>query len=282
MFIPVPYPEIDFDSFKFSGGEMHIRVNNNIDYSKVERVIITHRVNSMDDFMLVMLAKNALHNKGIKEFDLIMPYMPYGRQDRVCSSGDAFSLKVFAMMLNTARFDTIHTIDRHSKVISNVLNYKTKSNTNKQYVHQAVNYINKHDLVLISPDDGARRKSVDLFLSEIRFNNLVCCKKTRNPETGKLSGFIVPTKDLKGKPCIIVDDICDGGGTFLGLAEELKKKNAGDLYLFVTHGIFSKGFDQLCNTFEHIFTTNSIKDLDNSLSDYATPRNWLTQYKIQM
>jgi ribose-phosphate pyrophosphokinase len=62
----------------------------------------------------------------------------------------------------------------------------------------------------------------------------------------------------------MVDDICDGGGTFLGLAEELKSKNAGKLFLAVSHGIFSKGISKLSSMFENIFTTDSIKSMDES------------------
>jgi len=56
---------------------------------------------------------------------------------------------------------------------------------------------------------------------------------------------------------LIVDDICDGGGTFLGLAEELKECNSGDLYLAVSHGIFSKGSQTLLDNFKSIYSTDS-------------------------
>jgi len=62
---------------------------------------------------------------------------------------------------------------------------------------------------------------------------------------------------------LIVDDICDGGGTFLGLGEELKKKNAGPLFLAISHGIFSKGFDELVKVYEQIFTTDSFRTIDD-------------------
>ena len=60
---------------------------------------------------------------------------------------------------------------------------------------------------------------------------------------------------------LIVDDICDGGGTFLGLAQELKAKNAGNLYLAVSHGIFSRGFEDLEKVFTKIYTTDSFKTI---------------------
>ena len=69
--------------------------------------------------------------------------------------------------------------------------------------------------------------------------------------------------DLKGDDCVIVDDICDGRRTFIGIAQELKKKNAGDIYLCVTHGIFSYGFDELKKYFKKIYCTDSFKDIDD-------------------
>ena len=118
-----------------------------------------------------------------------------------------------------------------------------------------------NQVLLISPDGGALKKiyKVSEYLGGVE---VVECSKSRDVKTGKLSGFKVYSDDLEGKDCLIVDDICDGGGTFIGLAEELKNKNAGNLYLAVSHGIFNKGFESL-SVFKKIFTTNSFKDIVN-------------------
>ena len=92
---------------------------------------------------------------------------------------------------------------------------------------------------------------------------MVECSKSRDVKTGKLSGFKVYTDDLQGRDCIIIDDICDGGGTFMGLATALKQKNVGKLYLAVSHGIFSKGFDDLAQYFDAIFTTDSFRTIQS-------------------
>jgi ribose-phosphate pyrophosphokinase len=92
---------------------------------------------------------------------------------------------------------------------------------------------------------------------------VVECSKSRDVKTGRLSGFKVYADDLQGRSCILVDDICDGGGTFIGLAKELKAKNAGALYLAVSHGVFSKGTDLLTEVFDHIFTTDSVQELQS-------------------
>ena len=115
--------------------------------------------------------------------------------------------------------------------------------------------------ILISPDAGAKTKAEELYKSHSSsFDTISYCNKKRDPKTGKLSGFEAGHPDYLGKPCIIIDDICDGGGTFIGLAKELKKHNAGNLYLAVSHGIFSKGFSSLLGYhFHKIFTTNSYR-----------------------
>ncbi len=82
--------------------------------------------------------------------------------------------------------------------------------------------------------------------------------KVRNPENGQIFGTEVFYDDFEGKPVLIVDDICDGGYTFLKLAEKLKEKNAGMVILYVTHGIFSKGLDELCQVVNNIITTDSL------------------------
>lgn len=279
MFIPVPTPEIEFKILKFAGGELHIELNKNIDYSKIEKVVITQRVNSMDDFMKVLIAKDALVGKGIKEFDLIMPYIPYARQDRRFPDG-SFTLDVFSKLLNTAKFDKIISFDAHSKIpkklIRNLRNYSNIEFVNKALLDINANY-GHPDLILISPDKGATEKSKIVYKElGLSLSNLIQCEKTRNEATGELTGFKVLADDLEGQPCIIVDDICDGGGTFMGIASELKKKNAGDIFLFVTHGIFSKGFVNLEKVFKKIYSTDSIGEY-----------NWaiikaLKQFNIQL
>lgn len=98
--------------------------------------------------------------------------------------------------------------------------------------------------ILISPDGGVLQK-IYKVASYLQNYDVIECSKSRTVKTEKLSGFKVYSDDLNGKAYLIVDDICDGGGTFLVLSEELKAKNTGKLYLVVSHGIFSKGFDKL-------------------------------------
>lgn len=273
MFVPIPVPEIEFDMFQFSGGEWHIKLNSRIKYSDVTRVVITNRFNNMDDLMKVAIAMDALVREGINDFDLVMPYIPYARQDRVCEPYESFTLKVFVNFLNSLEFDNVLVLDPHSDVAPALI-HNCIVNSNEEYVHYALKDI-ALGVNLVVPDAGARKKAQKL-VSDTGFMGLIQCDKIRDTETGKLSGFVVYSPDLHNEPCLIVDDICDGGGTFIGLAEKLKEHNAGDLYLFVTHGIFSKGISSLLGAgFKHIYSTNSVRDFEDR-------KSYLTQYPIEL
>lgn len=265
MFIPVHHPEIEFEMLKFNGGEMHIKLNNNIDYSNINNVVISHRIKNGDDIMQIAIAKDALERKGVKNFDLVMPYVPYARQDRQCAEGESFTLRVFSDIINAMNFNKVWIFDAHSDVAPALIR-NSYNIPNHEYVRDAIKQIDRH-LLLISPDSGANKKSNKLIETIGFFDGLINCDKIRNVKTGKLSGFRVFSDDLKGAHCLIVDDICDGGRTFIGIAEELKKKNAGDIYLFITHGIFSSGLSELSKYFKKIYCTNSFNTNIN-LSEY--------------
>jgi ribose-phosphate pyrophosphokinase len=250
--------EIVFESFTFHGGEPHIKIKADFDISLP--VMITHRINSFNDLGLLCIAVDALRRMGVKTISAFIPYFPAARQDRVMVMGEALSVKVYADIINYLNLEKVYIFDPHSEVTPALLN-NVSVISNHDFIKQVIVQIGTN-LKLISPDGGALKKiyKVSEYLGGIE---VVEASKSRDVKTGKLTGFKVYHDDLEGSDCLIVDDICDGGGTFIGLAEELKKKNAGKLYLTVSHGIFSKGFDELGKYFDRIFTTDSFKDIDN-------------------
>ena len=249
--------EIEFNSFTFSGGEPHIKITSNFDIDQV--ITITHRINSFNDLGLFCLAVDALRRMGVKTINGFIPYFPAARQDRLMVVGEPLSVKVYTDIINALNLNKIQVFDPHSEVTPALLN-NCEVISNHEFIKKLKNKIGD-EVLLISPDGGALKKiyKVSEYLGGVE---VVECSKSRDVKTGKLSGFKVYAEDLQQKSCLIVDDICDGGGTFAGLAKELKNKNAGKLYLAASHGIFSKGFDSL-NDFERIFTTNSFKDITN-------------------
>ena len=255
-FKPVTGSEIKYEAFTFSGGEPHIRIE---EFDISELVIITHRVRTFNDLGLLSIAVDALRRLGAKEIELVLPYFPGARQDRVMTPGESLSVKVYADIINGYGLKSITIYDPHSDVTPALLN-NCKAIDNHRFVAQIVKAL-PENLLLISPDAGASKK-IQKLARFLGLTDVLECGKKREVKTGKLSGFTVPIEDLGERPCLIVDDICDGGGTFIGLGKELKSKNSGPLFLAISHGLFSKGFDELLGIYDKIFTTDSFKDVD--------------------
>lgn len=260
-FRPFPNrPSIQYESFNFAGGEPHIKINTNFDNAKP--ILITHRIRSFNDLGSLLVCVDALRNIGCKEISLLLPYFPGARQDRIMVEGEPFTANLYANLINRLFFKEVFIFDPHSEVCVTLLN-NVKVISNHLFIRKVLEKLDS-GVNIVSPDAGAEKKMPALMKAN-NIDEIISCSKIRDPENGRLGGFEVHAQDLKGKTCLIVDDICDGGGTFLGLAEKLKEKNAGPLYLAVSHGIFSKGFEALEKHFEKIYCTNGFSTIKQQL-----------------
>jgi ribose-phosphate pyrophosphokinase len=97
------------------------------------------------------------------------------------------------------------------------------------------------EAVIVIPDAGAVPRTLEIIARLGLKNPIARCVKKRDSQTGALSGFELVEGDVSGRRCLIVDDLCDGGGTFAGIARLLLDAGSSDVALCVTHGIFSKG-----------------------------------------
>lgn len=162
--------------------------------------------------------------------DLDIQYLPYGRQDKYISNDATFALRVFANIINAMEFPIIHIQDPHSKealtLIDNSLAY---------YPRKQVEELAKDRDLLCYPDQGAANKYQMVYSCPF-----VECFKKRDQATGEIKEVKL-TGNVKDKSILIVDDICDGGRTFIEVAKLLYEGGAKQVELFVTHGLFTKG-----------------------------------------
>ena len=249
---------------QFSGGERHIQLNN-LPIKKPLNLKIIARIHSSNDLMDLLLLQNALdnhyHDKVFVELEV--PYLPYSRQDRVCAQGQAFSLQILHKLLNLINIKRLSTWDCHSLVGLNLMNaINIEASEIIKHSVQLTTLLKSKNSVLICPDKGAITRC-QRIVDEFKMQNMISCEKVRNPKTGKISYTKVNAKDLSGKTAVITDDICDGGYTFIKIAEQLKKLNAQHIILYVTHGIFSKSLSVFDNLIDEIYTTNSFKQIQN-------------------
>lgn len=255
--------EIQHESFIFSGGEVHIKLK---EFLPNEPVTIVHRVDNSADLMKVVMANDALERAGHKEISLYMPYLPYARQDRVMTKGEPLSVKVLAQIINSCNFKKVTLLDPHSDVGPALLD-RVEIVPNYSFVKKAFETllndfdVEKSDAVVVSPDAGAYKKIFKTCENVGFTGDLVLCNKVRNLTTNEIIKISFDG-DVKGKNCIIIDDICDGGRTFIELGKQLKDKGASRVFLFVTHGIFSYGEEPLIGTIDHIYTTRSFRDFE--------------------
>lgn len=252
---------IEFDSFTFSGGEEHIRFNA-FDAQNISKIEIVERLTDSSKTMRLMFAVDALkrmtnHNTAI---ELVIPYFPYARQDRVCVAGEALGASVMAQFINNLGFSKVTIWDAHSDVspalLNNVVNIEQTAIVSRCEALQEK--LTQGQLTLISPDAGASKKTLKLAQQYAGKVEVIQANKQRNLATGE----IVKTEilgDVAGKDLLIVDDICDGGRTFIELAKVLKENGANSIALFVTHGIFSKGLTVFDGLIDTIYTTDSIR-----------------------
>lgn len=251
--------EVRYESFVFPDGQPHIKIDTS-PLKNTKEVTIISRLSNMNEVFLCLAAKNVLDDTDVEKVALKITYLLAARMDRVMTNGEPFSLKIIAQMLNAAHFHKITIFDPHSDVATALIQ-RSVAISNELLVRKVLQHLNlNQDYYLVSPDAGALKK-VYKIAEAVQAPHVAECIKFRDIKTGKLSGFKTFEEDFKGLPCIIVDDICDGGGTFAGLAEVLKKRNAGTVILVVSHGIFSKGFN--IPNVDFIFSTDSFRAFEN-------------------
>lgn len=271
---------IPVQMIQFAGGERHIQISAEILDSLKGKIQIQAKIANSQDLMDYLLLENVLLNQGL-EIDLEIPYFPYARQDRICATGQAFSLEVMTKLLNinNEKFPqqrkSIKVWDAHSGVTEKLLHENTHFFDIENVQPSEIILKNKRlhtlltakETVLVCPDAGAKQRTQAIANAVNTFRDrdidVVFCEKRRDPVTGKIQNAQVNAQDLTGKTAVITDDICDGGATFIGIAQELKKLNCQHVILYVTHGIFSKGVQVFDGLVDQIFTTSSFAQTEN-------------------
>jgi ribose-phosphate pyrophosphokinase len=262
--------DIAFKVSKFPDGQQSISIE---PVGPTPTIQIQSRLNSFRDVELIICANQSLKEMGATNIELYVPYFLGARSDRKFGEGETNYLKnVICPIINSQGFSKVITLDPHSDVLEACLNNFEKEN-NFKLVEYAINEIDKKEnIILVSPDAGAYKKVFDVA-KEFQIENIITATKVRDIKTGNILSTQLPiiSRNVKYK-YVIVDDICDGGRTFIELAKAIKsQREAVEIYLVVTHGIFSAGFVELNKYFKGIFCTDSYRDVADD--EYETKTN---------
>jgi ribose-phosphate pyrophosphokinase len=260
--------DIGFKTSQYPDGQQSI----SIDYfDSRQSVRISSRMNSFKDVELIICTNQVLKEYGVNNIELYVPYFLGGRSDRKFGTTDTNYLKnVICPIINSQGFSKVIVLDPHSDVLEACLTNFVKINNFDLVKYSLTDIDNKNDarerICLVSPDAGAYKKIFDVA-NRFEINKVVTANKVRDMKTGNIIRTELPTMDLRGiEHLIVIDDICDGGRTFIELAKAIKEITEIPIYLIVTHGIFSAGYFELGKYFSGIYTTNSIKDIDTDIA----------------
>lgn len=246
--------------FYFSGGEVQVNVFSEHLDKELDSIALKSRISSSEELIETVMLCNALvHTYPSTAIDLMLPYLPYARQDRVCAPGEAFGLQAMAGILAMLPVRKIIVDDIHSDVLGKMLPKLVNVE-----LEDCLPVFSELDLkitdgyyTLVCPDKGAVGRVEALSESFRGKPEVIYAEKVRDPSTGEITHTEVCCGNLDGQNLLICDDICDGGRTFTELAKVLKEKGAESVDLYVTHGIFSKGLDVFDGLINHIYTTRS-------------------------
>ena len=233
-------------------------------FTSVSTIVVRTRLLSNDDIIALALVKDVIDNKYVNVKTILkIDYMMYQQDDRRFKTEESFGLKIISNFINTMKWDKVEIFHPHSDKVEFIDNCIITSN--QSFVEDAIldvrSYTFNNFPYWVIPDSGAFKTQFKQ-IENIEYPNFITCMKSRNHETGGIE-TVVNVGDLSGQACFIVDDICLGGRTFIQIAQKLREKNCGELYLIISHGVFNQGIEHLLEYFDYIYTTDSICNIEH-------------------
>lgn len=261
------------ETWKFPAGETGLQHSVYPYYDEPTKLKIVCNFESNDDLINLLLLNDALRESfGLQvPINLYIPYFPYARQDRSMCNGQSNSLRAIVNLIRSCKFNQVEVVDPHSDVLPALFGpgeLKVISQLDA-FKHSPIiqNYINfKEDTYIVAPDAGALKKIYQI--SGYFGLPVIQASKNRDVLTGTVSGTVVQVLGISDPVnLLVVDDIIDGGRTFIELAKELRKVyNVKRLGLWASHGIFSKGVDVL-KDYDDIDVFNNMSKFKLSIDD---------------
>jgi len=215
--------------------------------------LVELKFESDKDLIDLMFIKKRLDAIG-KSSNLFVWYMPYSRMDRQIE-GDLFTLDYVTDFIAGLGFKKVTVMEPHSRATMDLFK---KHGQNAQDVYPTKDWIkNMPADHVVYPDGGAQQRYADVELE-----NIVAFKKTRDPQTGRILRIEHDYGDVtKRSKCIILDDLCSKGGTFIGVGDTLKTMGAERVDLMVAHceeTIFDGDILKNGSPIDTVYTSDSI------------------------
>ena len=260
--------EVYFDHFK--DGEILVKSASDV---KNKNVIIVEStaIKAHERLFELLLLIDSIKRSGASSVRLYIPYYGYSRQERVSWINEPVSCEVVAKILDTAEVDEILTFDLHHPDIEKFFKTKfTSLPTTHLFGEYYRNYLKMNnvdfkDVVVVSPDHGSNTRA-DALVKELPNTRKVILNKYRPaPNYAEHLGI---DDDVRGKTCIIIDDIIDTGGTIISATKLLLEQGAKEVLVGASHAVLSnKNIENLLKSHikDLVFTNTIEKRLPKSI-----------------
>ena len=226
----------DMDVGRFSDGEVTVEVHENVRGKDVFLIQSTCAPTS-DNIMELLIMADAMHRASAQRVTAVVPYYGYARQDRRPRSARvAISAKVVADMISTVGIDRILTVDLHADQIQGFFNIPVDNIYGSPVLVDHIIAQRYQNPIVVSPDVGGvvRARAIAKQIDDLEL--AIIDKRRPQANETKVMNVI---GDIKGKTCIMVDDIVDTAGTLCTAAEALKEEGAAAVVCYITHAVFS-------------------------------------------
>lgn len=220
----------------FADHEIFVEVQENV-RGKDVFIIQPTSCPANDNIMELLIAIDALKRASAQRITAVIPYYGYARQDRKTAPRTPISAKLVADLITTAGADRVLTIDLHAGQIQGFFNIPTDNLFAAPVFAKDIlkQYENNDDIVVVSPDVGGVVRARNLA-ERLKANIAIIDK--RRPVAGQ-SEVMHIIGEVKGKTCIMIDDIVDSGGTLCNAASALTTAGAKSVSAYITHGVLS-------------------------------------------
>ena len=221
---------------RFPDGEIYVEINENIRGNSVF-VIQSTSTPANDNLMELLLSIDALRRSSAKNITAVIPYFGYARQDRKVAPRTSISAKVVSNLISNAGANRVVTVDLHAGQIQGFFDIPVDNLfTTPLFARYIKKKFKNKKLICVSPDVGGVQRTRGLAT---RLKSDLAIIDKRRPKPGK-SQVMNIIGNVKGKTCLIVDDIIDSGGTIVNAADALKRNGATEVHVFITHAVLSK------------------------------------------
>jgi ribose-phosphate pyrophosphokinase len=191
-----------------------------------------------DNLMELLILIDALKRSSARRITAVIPYYGYARQDRKPGPRTPISAKLVANLIERAGADRVLTLDLHAGQIQGFFDIPTDNLfAAPVMVRDIQEQMSLDNLMVVSPDVGGVVRARALA-KRIGVPIAICDKRRERPGESEVMNVI---GDVKGKACILIDDIVDSGGTLCNAAEALLKGGATEVSAYITHGVLSGG-----------------------------------------